>query len=87
MQLIADYARDYTSLNDETANTLATATLKNNMQLEKLYQKYYGKMKKQVGALEAAKFFQVESYLQTAIRSEIQDEIPLIGEIDRSKKQ
>jgi hypothetical protein len=44
-------------------------------------------MKKQVGALEAAKFIQVESYFQTAIRSEVQDAIPLIGEIDRTKKQ
>ena len=87
MQLIADYAKGYETLNDETANTLATATLKNNMQLEKLYQKYFGKMKKQVGALEAAKFIQVESYFQTAIRSEVQDAIPLIGEIDRTKKQ
>ena len=87
MQLIADYARDYETLNDETANTLATATLNNNMQLEKLYKKYFGKMKKQVGALEAAKFIQVESYFQTAIRSEVQDAIPLIGEIDRTKKQ
>ena len=36
-----DYAKEYETLNDETANTLATATLKNNMQLEKLYKKYF----------------------------------------------
>lgn len=85
MQLIADYAKGYETLNDETANKLASATLNNNMKLEKLYQKYYGKMKKKVGGLEAAKFIQLESYLQTAIRSELQEAIPLIGEIDRSK--
>jgi hypothetical protein len=64
---------------------LASATLNNNIKLEKLYQKYYGKMKKKVGGLEAAKFIQLETYLQTAIRSELQEAIPLIGEIDRSK--
>jgi hypothetical protein len=42
-------------------------------------------MKKKVGGLEAAKFIQLETYLQTAIRSELQEAIPLIGEIDRSK--
>jgi len=86
LQLINDYTTSYETLTDEKVDELAKATLKNNAAYEKLYSKYYGKMKKAVGAMNAAKFIQLEAALQTAIRSETQDAIPFIGEIDRSKK-
>ena len=86
MELIKDYANNYETLTDEKADELAKATLKNSASYEKLYSKYYGKAKKELGALNAAKFMQLEMALQTEVRSEIQNSIPFIGEIDRSKK-
>ena len=86
MELIKDYANNYETLTDEKADELAKATLKNSAAYEKLYSKYYGKTKKELGALNAAKFMQLEMALQTEVRSEIQNSIPFIGEIDRSKK-
>jgi len=86
MELIKDYANNYETLTDEKADELAKATLKNNADYEKLASKYYGKTKKVIGALNAAKFMQLESALQTAVRGEIQNAIPFIGEIDRTKK-
>jgi hypothetical protein len=86
MMLIADYANNFTTLTDEKADELAKATLKNNMEYEKLYMKYYTKSKAVLGAVNAAKFIQLENALHTAVRSETQDAIPFIGEIDRSKK-
>ncbi|HMT27735.1 MAG TPA: hypothetical protein PKD91_00505 [Bacteroidia bacterium] len=85
MRLIADYAKNYETLNDAKADELALATLKNNLNYEKLYSKYYGKVKKVVGALSAARFMQLETYLQTTIRSEIQEAIPFISDVDKSK--
>ncbi|WP_029272936.1 hypothetical protein [Flavobacterium sp. KJJ] len=84
-QLINDYAANYNTLTDAKADELAKATLKNNMAYEKLYTKTYGKAKKAVGAINAAKFIQLEVYLQTTIRNEIQNSIPFIGELDKSK--
>ena len=86
MELIKDYANNYETLTDEKADELAKATLKNSAAYEKLYSKYYGKAKKALGALNAAKFMQLEMALQTEVRSEIQNAIPFIGEIDRAKK-
>jgi hypothetical protein len=43
-------------------------------------------MKKVLGPLDAAKFIQLENYIQTGIRNELQNALPLIGEIDRKKK-
>ena len=87
LQLINDYTIQYETLTEEKADELAKSTLKNNMGYEKLYSKYYGKVKKATSAITAAKFIQLETALHTAIRSETQDAIPFIGEIDRMKKQ
>jgi len=43
-------------------------------------------MKPAVGALKASQFFQLEGYLRSAIKTTILDDIPFIGEIDRTKK-
>ena len=84
VQLISDYAEHYVSLTDAKADDLAKATLKNSMDFEKLQAKYYEKTKAVIGALNAAKFIQAEIYLQTTVRSAIQDAIPFIGDIDRA---
>lgn len=86
-QLINDYAVNYATLTDAKADELAKGTLKNNLAYEKLYDKTYTKAKKAVGAINAAKFIQLEVYLQTTIRNEIQNSIPFIGELDKTKIQ
>jgi len=87
LQLINSYAESYATLTDEKADELAKGTLKNNQDYEKLYSKTYGQMKKAIGAINAAKFIQLEVYLQTVIRNEIQEAIPFIGELDKTKVQ
>lgn len=87
LQLINDYATNYATLTDEKADEIAKGTLKNNQEYEKLYSKTYGQAKKAIGAINAAKFIQLEVYLQTVIRNEIQESIPFIGELDKTKVQ
>ena len=87
LALINDYATNYATLTDEKADELAKGTLKNNQDYEKLYSKTYGQAKKAIGAINAAKFIQLEVYLQTVIRNEIQESIPFIGELDKTKVQ
>lgn len=86
-QLINDYAANYATLTDAKADELAKATLKNHIAYEKLYEKTYSQSKKAIGAINAAKFIQLEVYLQTIIRSEILEAIPFIGELDKTKVQ
>jgi hypothetical protein len=85
IQLINQYATDYATMTDANADVLTKGALKNNLAYEKLYSTYYEKAKKAVGALNAAKFIQLEIYLQTEIRSSIQNAIPFVGEIEMSK--
>jgi hypothetical protein len=86
MMLIGNYIDKYKTLNDAEADVLAKNMLSNNLDYDKLNSKYYKKMKKVLGPLDAAKFIQLENYIQTGIRNELQNALPLIGEIDRKKK-
>jgi methanogenic corrinoid protein MtbC1 len=85
IQLIDDYANSYATLDDTKAAELTEANLKNNIDSDKLLSKTYSKVKKAIGGLNAAKFVQLEQYLQVTIRAEIQDSIPFIDEIDKTK--
>lgn len=86
IQIIEDYAANYETLSDEKAAELTEANLKNNQDLDKLLSKTFSKAKKTIGGKSAAKFVQLEQYLQIIIRSEIQDNIPFIDELDKTKK-
>ncbi|MBF4516796.1 hypothetical protein IRZ71_10590 [Flavobacterium sp. ANB] len=86
IEIINDYAANYNNLTDEKADEIAKNNLKNNVDQEKLFSKTYGKAKKVIGAVNAAKFIQLEQYLQTTIRAEVQDAIPFIGELKKIKK-
>ena len=86
MQIINDYAINYDKITDEKADELAENNLKNNVDFEKLLSKAYGKAKKAVGPINAAKFIQLEQYFQTTIRAAVQDDIPFIGELDKTRK-
>jgi len=82
---IENYATNYDNLTDEKADMIAKAALKNNMDYQKMFSKYYDKYKKAVGATTAMKIIQFENYMQTTVQSEIQDSIPFIGELDAAK--
>jgi len=85
LELINNYAANYNTLTDAKADELAKNTLKNNLAYEKLYSKTYNQVKKAIEAINAAKFIQLEVYLQTIVRSKIYDSIPFIGELDKTK--
>lgn len=85
VQIINDYGNNYATLDDAKAAQLTEASLKNVGDYDKLLAKTYGKLKKAVGGLNAAKFVQIEQYLQVTIRAAIQDQIPFIDEIDKTK--
>jgi len=86
VDIISEYATNYATLTNESADKIAKAALKNNMDYQKLFAKYYDKYKKAVGAITSTKIIQFENYMQTAVQSEIQDSIPFIGEMEAIKK-
>ena len=87
IQIINDYANNYTSMTNEKADELIQKLLKNNAAIDKLQLKYYNKIKKEISAMRAAQFMQLELYIQTMVRAEIQSNIPMIGELEKTETQ
>ncbi len=83
---LSDYTNNVGSLSNEKADQIAMSILKNNMAVDKLQSKYYAKFKKAVTAIRAAQFMQLDIYLQTMMRAELQSSLPMIGEIDKTAK-
>jgi hypothetical protein len=87
LAIIQDYANNYSTLNDTKADGLITRSSANNTAYESLYKKYYAKLKPVVGALKASQFLQLEAYLRSEVKVNILNQIPFIGEIDRTKME
>jgi len=83
--LIEDYANNYATLDDKKASELMSKKLKLNDSYNKLQKKYFGSMTKIIGGIQASKFFQLEDYLENNIKLMIQENIPFIDEIDKTK--
>ena len=84
--IIKDYGNQYATLTDAQAKSIGDRYFKNESSILKLQEKYYKKISKDVSPLKALQFMQAEVYLQTQIRASVQDEIPFIGEYDKTKK-
>lgn len=83
--LIEEYAKAYETLDDKKASELMNKKLKITDSYTKMQKKYFDLFAKQFGGREAAKFFQLEDYLENIIRLGIQESIPFIDELDKTK--
>ena len=77
---IEQYVRQYDSLNDATAATVAENILGNTRKLDQLHETYFARFKKEVGGTKAATLFQLELYIQTELQYRMQKQLPLIAE-------
>lgn len=80
VMIISDYAENYGSLTGEKATDLINRAATNNIAIQKLLKKTFKKMSKSVGAVQAAKFIQLENYFMIAIQMNIQESIPFVDE-------
>jgi hypothetical protein len=83
--LIDDYANNYVTMDDKKASELMDKKLKWVGEYTKLQKKYFGSMTKIIGGVQASKFFQLEDYIENNIRLMIQESIPFIDELDKTK--
>lgn len=83
---LARYVNNYETLTDGDAASIAKQAFKDEKSIAALHKKYFKKMKKAAGGLYAAKFMQMETYLQRTAETEVMDDIPFIGEIENLKQ-
>ena len=80
--LITKYADEYSTITPEQIDELVGESFANRASLEKLHKSYYKKFKKAVGPKRAAQFVQYERFVDNAINTELNNNLPLIGELD-----
>lgn len=85
IDILKDYADQYVGLTDDQSKALGKRYFKNESAILKLQEKYFNKLAKSVSPLKAMQFMQAEIYIQTTLRSELQDAIPFIGEFEKTK--
>ena len=85
IKIIEEYATHYDKLDSKKASELVTKKFAWADKYTKFQQLYLTKFTAIIGGLQAAKFFQLEDYIENCIRVSIQEEIPFIGELDKSK--
>jgi len=85
IKIIEAYATNYETLDNKKATDLTTKKLAWADKYTKFQQSYFTKFSAVIGGLQAAKFFQLEDYIENCIRLTIQEEIPFIGELEKTK--
>jgi hypothetical protein len=85
--LIETYATDFATMDDKKAADLTIKKMAWADKYTKFQQSYFTKFSAVIGGLQASKFFQLEDYIENCIRISVQEAIPFIGELDKTKKQ
>jgi glycyl-tRNA synthetase alpha subunit len=83
--VLNDYLKNYKTIDDTKASSYTNRAFDSDEAITKMQRSYYPKFAQAVGAKSAAKFYQLDNYLQTIVKLEIQDNIPFIGELDHEK--
>ena len=82
IDLLERYVTNYNNMNDDQIESFMLELLILKKNTDRLIDTYYSKVKKACGPKVGAQFFQIENYILSAIRIQIMESIPFIGELD-----
>jgi hypothetical protein len=77
---IQEYARNYDQMTDAKADELIQTAFDYRKQRSELVAKYYGRVKASLGAIQAARFLQIEDQLLLIIDLQIESALPVVGQ-------
>ena len=85
IKIIDDYLNGYDKMTNEKANDIVMRIFRNDRSNSELLQQYYVNMKKALNPIQAAKFLHVETFLQSYIKTQLQGNLPFLGELQNVK--
>jgi len=85
IKIIDDYVNGYEKMTNDKADALVNRVFKNDRANSDLLQQYYVVMKKALNPIEAAKFLHVETFLQSYIKTQLQGNLPFLGDLQQMK--
>jgi hypothetical protein len=81
-----NYVKNYTRLSATETDQIIKDIILLSTSQDKLIAQYYDRMKKEVSISSAAQFYQIEWYLQSQVRTNILESIPMINELEKKSK-
>jgi hypothetical protein len=81
LAIIQDYQRGFLTMNNEKADQLAQRVMELDEKRMALRNKYYGIVSKQLSAVLAVRFFQLEHQLQLIVDLQMASNLPIIEEV------
>jgi hypothetical protein len=81
--VLNNYVKNYSSLNESSTNEIMEDIIALTTSQDKLISMYYKKIRKSAGIFIAAQFYQIEWYLQSELKTNILENIPVINELER----
>ena len=78
LQLIDEYAKNYETMTDQTAQNLTNKYLTLESERVKMLQSYVPKISKAVGSKKAARYLQLENKISAVVKFELAANIPLV---------
>jgi hypothetical protein len=81
--ILNNYVKNYTKLTAAETDKIIQDIILLTTSQDKLIARYYDKIKKEVGITVAAQFYQIEWYLQSQVRTNILESIPMISELEK----
>ncbi|RAJ06594.1 hypothetical protein LX64_01721 [Chitinophaga skermanii] len=84
--LLKLYNNMYSSIEEEKMFSLTRQLLNNDKEYAAIQLRYYKRMAKLLGSSRAAKFFQLDNYLESVSRLYVQNDLPFIKELESSRK-
>ncbi len=79
--LLENYADNYSeNMEEEVTGQILKETMALQKSNDKLISSYTNKIKKDVGVMVASQFYQIEEYILAKTRSEILENIPVLGQ-------
>ena len=79
ISLLEKYANNYENLSNEDIDSLIKSSMDLSEKTDKLINKYYKKIRNDVGSVPAAQFYQIEHYLLSEIRAAIMGEMEMLN--------
>jgi hypothetical protein len=78
IELLQQYASQYQGMTSEQADAWTKKVIALQQKTDKLITDYYGKIKAISDGIVATQFYQIESFILTAIRAEVLQQVPFL---------
>jgi len=80
IKVVLEYAASFSTITDEEILAFYKRRKAYSKSYDKLQQKYFKRMQKEVGVSQAAQFWQLEMYINSIVQANIYAQIPFIGD-------